>query len=365
MIASLRGGIAALSKLAERLRARQFVGTILIPLIVAAALIAVGSVSRAAEPDPSVESRVQAAIPEIEAYIADGMKAFDVPGLAIGIVANDKLIYAKGFGVRSKSGGQLVNSRTVFQIGSTTKAFLAATIAIMVDRGKLHWNDRVVDLDPGFQLKDPWVTREFRVHDLLAQRSGLPPYSNDALGILGLDRDALIRSLRYVEPVSSFRSTFAYTNMTHILAGRIEAKAMGASDWNAVLQQELLEPLGMQDSSYTAAAIEAAPEHATGYRWTPQGTVEAPFSQIFPYDFDGAGDLNSSVEDAAHWVRLQFGNGAFEVRRIVSAENLAVTRTPKVGISEKAAYAMGWVILQTAPLRGTTAEPAASAPSSA
>jgi CubicO group peptidase (beta-lactamase class C family) len=348
MIASLRGGIAALSKFAERLRARHFVGTILIPLMVAAALIGIGSVSRAAEPDPSVESRVQAAIPEIEAYIADGMKAFDVPGLAIGIVANDKLIYAKGFGVRSKSGGQLVNSRTVFQIGSTTKAFLAATIAIMVDRGKLHWNDRVVDLDPGFQLKDPWVTREFRVHDLLAQRSGLPPYANDALGILGLDRDALIRSLRYVEPVSSFRSTFAYTNITHILAGRIEAKAMGASDWNAVLQQELLEPLGMKDSSYTAAAIEAAPDHATGYRWTPQGTVEAPFSQIFPYDFDGAGDLNSSVEDAAHWVRLQLGNGAFEGRRIVSAENLAVTRTPKVGISEKAAYAMGWVILQTA-----------------
>jgi CubicO group peptidase (beta-lactamase class C family) len=97
------------------------------------------------------------------------------------------------------------------------------------------------------------------VHDLLAQRSGLPPYANDALGLLGLDRDALIRSLRYVEPVSSFRSTFAYTNITHILAGRIEAKAMGALDWNAVLRQELLEPLGMKDSSYTAAAIEAAP----------------------------------------------------------------------------------------------------------
>ena len=86
------------------------------------------------------------------------MKAFDVPGLAIGIVINGQLVYEKGFGVRSKSGGGPVDTRTVFQIGSTTKAFLATTMAIMVDRGKLRWDDRVVDLDPDFQLEDPWVT---------------------------------------------------------------------------------------------------------------------------------------------------------------------------------------------------------------
>jgi CubicO group peptidase (beta-lactamase class C family) len=125
--------------------------------------------------DTATEDRVQALIPAIEAYIASGMRGFDVPGLALGIVAGDKLIYAKGFGVRSKSGGMPVDTRTIFQIGSNAKAFLAATEAIMVDRGKLRWDDRVVDLDPEFQLKDPWVTREFRVFDLLAQRSGLPP----------------------------------------------------------------------------------------------------------------------------------------------------------------------------------------------
>ena len=102
------------------------------------------------------------------------MKAFDVPGLAIGIVAGDKLIYAKGFGVRRK-GGAPVDTQTIFQIGSATKAFLSATMAIAVDRAKLHWDDRVVDLDPDFQMRDPWVTREFRFFDLAAQRSGLPP----------------------------------------------------------------------------------------------------------------------------------------------------------------------------------------------
>ena len=111
-------------------------------------------------------------------------------------------------------------------------------MAIAVDRGKLHWEDRIIDLDPEFQMRDPWVTREFRVFDLMAQRSGLPPYANESLIVLGFDRSAQIRSLRYVDPVSSFRTTFAYTNITHILAGRIVARAEGAADWNAVLQSE-------------------------------------------------------------------------------------------------------------------------------
>src|SRR5882724_7747508 len=131
--------------------------------------------AEASKSDAAMKDRVRALIPDIDAYIVSGMKGFDVPGLAIGIVAGDKLVYAKGFGVRSKSTGLPVDTRTVFQIGSTTKAFLAATEAIMVDRGKLRWDDRVVDLDPDFQLKDPWVTREFRC--LRSASSALQPSS--------------------------------------------------------------------------------------------------------------------------------------------------------------------------------------------
>src|SRR4029077_3579558 len=93
-------------------------------------------------PDQALETRIQGVIPDLEQYIASGMKAFDVPGLAIGIVANDKLVYGKGFGVRAKEGGATVDTRTVFQIGSATKAFLAPTLAIMVDRGRFKWDDR-------------------------------------------------------------------------------------------------------------------------------------------------------------------------------------------------------------------------------
>src|SRR5437588_290692 len=171
------------------------------------------------------EARIRAVVPDLEANIAEGMRAYDVPGLAIGIVAGDELIYAKGFGVRSKSGGQAVSPGTIFQIASTSKAFLSATIAIAVDHGKLKWEDRVIDLAPDFQLKDPWITREFRVFDIIAQRSGLPPNVNDTLGYLGFKPDALVHSLRFVDTLQSFRSAFTYTNVTHILAGSLVASA--------------------------------------------------------------------------------------------------------------------------------------------
>ena len=321
-----------------------------LPIVVATMLMGLNVeqlfAAESATPGTSIEQRIQELTPKLEDYVAIGMKAFDVPGVAIGILAGDKLVYSKGFGVRSK-GGPPVDTETIFQIGSTAKAFLATTIAIAADRGKLHWDDRVVDLDPDFQLKDPWVTREFRVFDLMAQRSGLPPYVNDMLGYLGFDENAMIRSLRYVEPVSSFRSTYAYTNITHLIAGRVVARSEGVADWNVVLREELLDRLGMKNSSYTAEAIKAAPNHAEGYRYTPDGSVEVPFQQSVPYEFGGAGDINSNIDDMARWVSLQLGNGSFEGRLVVSPENLAVTRTPKVAMNDKTAYALGWIVAQT------------------
>jgi CubicO group peptidase (beta-lactamase class C family) len=299
------------------------------------------------KPEQSAAERIHALTPSLESYVANGMKAFDVPGVAIGMVAGDELVYSKGFGVRSKSGRQPVDAQTLFQVGSTTKAFLSTTMAIAVDRGKLHWDDRVVDLYPDFQLKDPWVTREFRVFDLLAQRSGLPPYANDTLGTLGFDENTLIHSLRYVEPISSFRSSFAYTNITHMMAGRIVAKAEGAADWNAVLRKELLDRLGMKNSTYTVEAIKAAPNHAEGHRYAPDGSVEVPFDPFYPYLFGGAGDINSNIEEMARWVRLQLNDGSFQGEPIVSPENLAVTRTAKVAINDKMNYALGWIVALT------------------
>jgi CubicO group peptidase (beta-lactamase class C family) len=103
----------------------------------------------------------------------------------------------------------------------------------------------------------------------------------------------------------------------------------------------------MAETSFTAEAIEAAANHASGYRWTPDGTIEVPFEPIFPYGFGAAGDINSTIEDMARWIRLQLRNGSFEGRRIVSPESLAYTRIPKVGIKETVSYAMGWYVART------------------
>ena len=217
-------------------------------------------------------------------------------------------------------------------------------MAIAVDRGEPHWDNRVADLDPGFQLRDPWVTREFRLFDLLAQRSGLPPYVNDDFGALGFDPSTLIRSSggRSNPCRASAQPSPTPTSPTS-LAGRVVAKAEGAADWNAMLQSDILDPLGMKDSTYSAAAITGQANHAQGYRYTAEGSVEVPFED-FPYTYDGAGDINSNIEDMAKWVSLQFAGGTTpHGKRIVSAENLGYTRTPKVAISDKASYALGWV----------------------
>jgi CubicO group peptidase (beta-lactamase class C family) len=196
-------------------------------------------------------------------------------------------------------------------------------------------------------MYDPWVTREFRMFDLLAQRSGMQPYVNDVMPVLGYDADALFRSLRSARPVASFRTTFAYVNIPHLLAGRIVAGLEGVPDWSDVAQREILDPLGMTETSFTAEAIEAAPNHAVGHSWTPDGVTAIPFIPAFPYGLGPAGDINSTITDMSRWVRLQLGLGSFEGQRLVSEENIAYLRIPKVAITETASYAMGWLDVST------------------
>lgn len=294
----------------------------------------------------SMPEKIENLVPELETLIANGMKDFDNPGLAIGLVTGDKLVYSKGFGVRSR-GGAPVDPKTVFQIGSTTKAFLATTMAIGVDRKKFAFEDRAVDLQPDFQMMDSWVTHEMRLFDLLTQRSGLPAEANDGVGMLGATQDEMIHSLRAVAPVSSFRMAFSYTNITHMLAGKIVAAGFGKPDWESVVSDEIFQPLGMASTSITAEAIEASPNHAEGHRWASTGTVEVPFTPIFPYNFSGAGAINSNIEDLSTWVRLHLAGGTVDGKRLVSEEALAFTKSARVPLNDRLAYAMGWVLQQT------------------
>jgi CubicO group peptidase (beta-lactamase class C family) len=152
---------------------------------------------------------LQKILAAFEKYAEEARKAWQVPGLAIAVVQGDQVVYAKGFGVKELGKADPVQEETLFQIGSTSKAFTATLLGMLVDEKKFGWQDQVVDLFADFQMYDPWVTREFLVEDMMAQRSGLPSHAGDLQSILGFGRQHIIRTLRYFKPVSSFRSQFA------------------------------------------------------------------------------------------------------------------------------------------------------------
>jgi CubicO group peptidase (beta-lactamase class C family) len=297
-------------------------------------------------------------VPRLESYVSDAMTRWRTPGVAIGLIAEDRLVYARGFGVRRSGNSPPVDVDTVFQIGSTTKAFLGVTLAQLVADGKIRWNDRVIDHEPEFRMADPWVTRAFRLDDLLAQRSGLPFSTLTNMMLYGYPRSDVIRSLRHIEPVTSFRSRFAYQNAFHLVAERIVARRGGARTWEDFLQRRLLTPLGMTSTSATAEAIEGSPNHATGHRSDTRETVVDPFG-AFPYIAGGAGNLNSNVPDLSRWVRLHINGGEIDGQRLIDSGALAKLYEPKVlvdgpiadsvriGRHDTVSYATGWMIHAT------------------
>jgi CubicO group peptidase (beta-lactamase class C family) len=312
-----------------------------------AALIGFGIGQAVAQQAGAMQDRIDELVPAFETYLQAGMKAANVPGVAVGIVHGDKLVYTKAFGVKERAKPDAVTPDTIFQIGSTTKAFLSATLAQAVDAGKLKWDDRVVDRMPEFQLGDPWVGRDFRLLDLPAQRSGLSPYVYDGLGLLGFDQQTMIRALEDAPAVGIFRSDFAYLNIPHMIAGRILAETYGVAAWSDVVKKGILDPLGMAATSWTPEAIETAPDHAIGHRATDGGPVAIPFHASFPYGFGPAGNLNSNVPDVSRWLRMQLARGMFGENVIVSEANLDVTWTPRVAMTERVSYAVGWVVTAT------------------
>lgn len=319
-----------------------------------AAVVGAATPARADTP----RDRVAAILPDLLAMLQDGMGPWHVPGVAVGVVVGDEVVLARGLGVRTAGTMDRVDADTIFQIGSTTKAFAATTEAILVDQHKLRWMDRVIDHDPGFRMSDPWVTREFRIIDLLAQRSGLRPYVLDTMWVLGYSADQLIAALRTARAVSSFRTTFAYQNVLHSVAGNIVAGLVGVPRWQDALSRLILEPLGMSSTTSSAAGMLAAADRATGHTFHGGQLVQQPLVDGFPYNAGPAGCMNSCVSDMVQWLRLLIGRGEIAGRRLVSAHALETTWKPRVEAEPGEgfpfvwqAYANGWVARQTE--RGT------------
>ncbi|HLM02680.1 MAG TPA: serine hydrolase domain-containing protein, partial [Pyrinomonadaceae bacterium] len=192
-----------------------------------------------------VGSTLDAKLAEIDAYAQKVQADWNVPGFAIAIVKDDKLVFAKGYGVRQLGKPDKVDENTQFAIASNSKAFTTASLAILVDEGKLKWDDKVSQYLPEFQMSDPYVTRELTVRDLVTHRSGLDTFSGDLLWYeTTYSADEILRRVRFLKPVSSFRSRYGYQNLMFTAAGRIVEKISGKS-WSDFVRERILTPLGM------------------------------------------------------------------------------------------------------------------------
>src|SRR5688572_14054427 len=188
---------------------------------------------------------------QIDSLVVRTMKAFEVPGIAVAIIQDGKPIHLKGYGVRSVITDDLVDEHTLFGIASNTKAFTTAALGILVDEGKLKWDDKVTTYIPEFKLHNPYVTDEFTIRDLLTHRSGLGLGAGDLMfypDSADFTIKDVIYNLRFLKSVSSFRSKYDYDNTLYIVAGEVITR-VGGKSWDSFVEDHILQPLGMQRSA--------------------------------------------------------------------------------------------------------------------
>jgi CubicO group peptidase (beta-lactamase class C family) len=290
--------------------------------------------------------------PGFDAYVTGALATWHVPGAAIAIVRNDSLIYAKGYGVREIGKPGAVDERTIFAIGSSSKAFTAAAVAMLVDSNTVRLDGRVTDYLPGFQLYDNYATKELTVRDILSHRSGL---ARGELAWYGsaFDRDEIVRRVRFLEPTWSFRSQFGYQNIMFITAGQIVAH-VGNTTWDDFIARRIFAPLGMTSSSTTIRGLSSQPDLAT-----PHAEVNDTVRAIAWRNIDNAGpagSINSNVIDMAQWVRLQLGQGTYAGKALISKRMTDEMHTPQTVIrldgaaratnpdTHLSAYGLGWFL---------------------
>lgn len=280
-----------------------------------------------------------------DARVEQAMRSHDVPGMAISIVKDGQIVHAKGYGVRRLGNSEPVDADTIFPTGSTGKAVTAAALAILIDDGRLAWDDRVADHLPDFRMYDPWVTREMTVADLLLHRSGLGLGAGDLLFIprTSRSRTDIVRALRHIKPATSFRSGYAYDNILYIVAGELVTRVSGQS-WESFVRTRIFQPLGMK-----TAVSDEKDRFATANRIQPHARLDARLRGLGPQQVlperDGlgqvgapAGGLSWSANDSARWMQMQLAMGGLPdgKGRIYSEASARAMWTPQVPIPIRA-----------------------------
>jgi len=298
---------------------------------------------------------VQTIISKIEKIISEVQSTFKVPAIAVAIVGKDQIEYARGFGSLSVKDDQPVNEHTMFALASISKSTASAGLAILVDEEKLAWDDPVRKFLPEFSLYDPYVDREIQVRDLLIHNSGLPEVSG---GTIWYDskssRKEVVHRLRYLRPGSSFRSAYAYQNVTYLVAGEI-IEAITGHTWDDFIRERIFSPLGMNRTTTRLSELEKLGNFAIPHAWLNGRMQSIPYRNH--ENVGAAASVNSCVWDWAQYVQMFLNYGEYKSQRIITSESVKELWSPQTCIPIVSlppelqkitytydAYGMGWFI---------------------
>ncbi len=248
---------------------------------------------------------------QIDSLVEKVLITFDVPGISVAVVKDDKIIHSKGYGVRSLDTKQKVDENTLFGIASNSKAFTSAALGMLVDEGKMKWDDKVTDYIPEFKMYNPYVTEEFTIKDLLTHRSGLGLGAGDLMmwpDGSNFTKQDIIHNLRYLKAVSSFRSKYDYDNNLYIVAGEVLERISGMK-WEDFIEKRIMQPLKMDKS---AASISRLKDRSNII--APHAPVNGKISTIkidWSETANAAGGIYSNVTDLSKWIIMQMNNGKY------------------------------------------------------
>ncbi|MBL8208664.1 MAG: serine hydrolase, partial [Blastocatellia bacterium] len=281
-----------------------------------------------------------------DSVVEQVMKEWKVPGIAVAIVKDGKIVYAQGYGYRDVKRQLKVTPDTLFAIGSCSKAFTAAALGMLVDEKKLEWDKPARTYLPELMLHDEYATSHIRPRDLVSHQSGLPRHDLIWYGS-PLTRKELFARLRYLEPSAPLHAKYQYNNLMFMTAGVLLERLAGQT-WESFVQQRIFAPLGMKNSNFSVAAMQQAADYSLPYG-EEKGEVKAiPFRNID--EVGPAGSINSSVNEMTNWLLLQMSQGKVGDKQIISERSLLETQTPQIvaGGDLKydetfyTSYAMGW-----------------------
>jgi N-acyl-D-aspartate/D-glutamate deacylase/CubicO group peptidase (beta-lactamase class C family) len=291
----------------------------------------------------------------LDKLVAAAVEKFEVPGAAVAVVRDDKVVYLKGVGARKKGEPDPVTPDTVFAIASCSKAFTATGVAVLVADGKMAWDDAVRKHLEWFRLSDPAADREVTIRDLLCHRTGMPRH--DMLwAATDLTAEEYARAYGRAKHATSFRSTWEYANVPFTTAGLASAHAAG-SDWPALIRTRIFEPLGMKSAYCSAREALADPDHAIPHNRHKDGKI-APVARADVDSVRGAGSINASARAMAQWLRFQLADGTLDGKKLIPSATLTETRTAqmvvrregrwKIFYPDKAtrhlSYGLGWFV---------------------